>query len=246
MEFYKVLRKTQSWYGESIGILILNARYPCVPGNVGNASTYPFPVRYKVIKEASIDRVVKKSDKTLLKHFINAALELQDDGVKAVTGACGFMALFQREVSEALEIPVFLSSLIQIPFIHKIISSKKRIAIITADSKSLTSNHFIAVGVNEKIPYIIEGMENKQEFREAIIEEKGTLDSDLIKNEVIDISKKLVSKYPEIGAFLLECSDLPPYAKAIQDEVRLPVFDFVTMINYVHTTLVRSEFNGFM
>jgi len=244
MTFYQVKNKKQSWYGESIGILILDAAYPCIPGNVGNASTFPFPVRYKVVKEASIERLIKQKDITLLEPFIDAATELQEEGVKAITGACGFMALFQREVSDAVDVPVFLSSLLQIPFIYQI--KRQKIGIITADSKSLTPEHFIAVGVNKEIPLRIGGMEDQKEFREAILEEKGTLDSDLIEREVVGVAKKLVTDNPDIGALVLECSDLPPYAHAIQKEVNLPIFDFTTMIRYVHTALVRKEFQGFM
>lgn len=244
MTLYHVENKKQSWYGESIGILILDATYPCIPGNVGNASTFPFPVRYKVVKEASIERLIKKRDKTLVQPFIDAAIELQEEGVKAITGACGFMALFQREVSDAVDVPVFLSSLLQIPFIYQI--KKQKIGIITADSKSLTPEHFISVGVNKEIPLLIGGMEDQKEFREAILEEKGTLDSDLIEGEVVGVAKKLITENPDIGALVLECSDLPPYAHAIQKEVNLPIFDFTTMIQYVHTALVRKEFQGFM
>ena len=244
MAFYQAKNKKQSWYGESIGILILDATYPCIPGNVGNASTFPFPVRYKVVKEASIERLIKQKDITLLEPFIDAAIELQEEGVKAITGACGFMALFQREVSDAVDVPVFLSSLLQIPFIYQI--KKQKIGIITADSKSLTPEHFISVGVNKEIPLLIGGMEDQKEFREAILEEKGTLDSDLIEREVVGVAKKLITENPDIGALVLECSDLPPYAHAIQKEVNLPIFDFTTMIQYVHTALVRKEFQGFM
>ena len=244
MAFFQAKNKKQSWYGESIGILILDATYPCIPGNVGNASTFPFPVRYKVVKEASIERLLKQKDITLLEPFIDAAIELQEEGVKAITGACGFMALFQREVSDAVDVPVFLSSLLQIPFIYQI--KKQKIGIITADSKSLTPEHFISVGVSKEIPLLIGGMEDQKEFREAILEEKGTLDSDLIESEVVGVAKKLITENPDIGALVLECSDLPPYAHAIQKEVNLPIFDFTTMIQYVHTTLVRKEFQGFM
>lgn len=244
MAFFQAKNKKQSWYGESIGILILDAAYPCIPGNVGNASTFPFPVRYKRVKEASIERLVKQKDITLLEPFIDAAIELQEEGVKAITGACGFMALFQREVSDAVDVPVFLSSLLQIPFIYQI--KKQKIGIITADSKSLTPEHFISVGVNKEIPLLIGGMEDQKEFREAILEEKGTLDSDLIESEVVGVAKKLITENPDIGALVLECSDLPPYAHAIQKEVNLPIFDFTTMIQYVHTALVRKEFQGFM
>ncbi len=244
MVTYQTKNKKQSWYGESIGILILNATYPCIPGNVGNASTFPFPVRYKVVKEASIERLLKKRDKSLIQPFIEAAIELQEEGVKAITGACGFMALFQREVSDAVDVPVFLSSLLQIPFVYQII--KRKIGIITADSKSLTHDHFISVGVSKEVPLAIKGMEDQKEFREAILEEKGSLDSERIENEVIYVSKELIAEHPDLGAILLECSDLPPYAHAIQQEVNLPIFDFVTMIEYVHAGLVRKQIHGFM
>ncbi len=246
MSFFQVRNRKQCWYGESIGILILNANYPCVPGNVGNASSFPFPVRYKVVKEASIERLLKKRDQSLLQPFIDSAIELQEEGVKGITGACGFMALFQREVSEAVEVPVFLSSLLQIPFIYRTLGRRQKIAVITADSTSLTTDHFAAVGISPDIPVVISGMEEQQEFREAILEEKGTLDSGKIEKEVVGVARKIVREHPEVGALLLECSDLPPYAHAIQKEIQLPVFDFFTMIHYVHTALVRKEFNGFM
>jgi len=246
MSLFRVKNKKQCWYGESIGILILNANYPCVPGNVGNASSFPFPVRYKVVKEASIERLLKKRDATLLRPFVNAAIELQEEGVKGITGACGFMALFQKEVAEAVDVPVFLSSLLQIPFIHRTLRRNQRIGVITADSQSLSPDHFSSVGVSADIPLVISGMENQTEFREAVLEEKGTLDSHRIEQEVLTVAREMMSGHPEIGAFLLECSDLPPYGHAIQRETSLPVFDFFTMIHYVHTALVKKEFYGFM
>ncbi|MBN2125671.1 MAG: aspartate/glutamate racemase family protein [Deltaproteobacteria bacterium] len=246
MSLYRVGNRTQSWYGESIGILILNAQYPCIPGNVGNASTFPFPVRYRVVREASIEGLLKKRDRSLLAPFINAARELQEEGVKAITGACGFMALFQREVSDAVSVPVFLSSLLQIPFIFRTLKRGRKIAVITADSTALTPEHFASVGVGEEIPLVIGGMEDQKEFREAVLEEKGTLDSERIEREVLGVVGRLLGENPDTGAILLECSDLPPYAAAIQRAAGLPVFDFITMIQYVHAALVRKEFHGFM
>ena len=34
-------------YGQAIGILLTNSRFPRIPGDVGNASTFDFPVRLK-------------------------------------------------------------------------------------------------------------------------------------------------------------------------------------------------------
>lgn len=244
MSVYSVSRKTQSWYGESIGILILDAAYPCVPGNVGNATTFPFPVRYEEVRGTSIERLLFQRDPELLEPFIEAAKRLRDQGVRAITGACGFMALFQRQVSQAVDIPVFLSSLLQIPFIHQI--TGKPVGIITADANCLTPKHFESVGVGPDLPVVVAGMEKENEFRTAILEEKGSLNSDLIQQEVTGVAQRMVAAHPDIGGILLECSDLPPYAHAIQEKTGRPVYDFITMIEYVHHSLRRRPYRGYM
>jgi hypothetical protein len=245
MALYQAARR-QSWYGESIGILILNASYPCVPGNVGNASTFPYPVRYKELTEVTIEGLIWDRDRSLVDFFVRAGQELQDEGVKAITGACGFMALFQREVAQALRVPVFLSSLMQLPFIHRMLREDQCIGVITADAGSLTDEHFSAVGVAPGTPIVIAGMDDQPEFSEAVMHEKGTLDSDKIEREVVGVARTLCNDHPNMGALLLECSDLPPYAYAVQRETGLPVFDFVTMISHVHSSVVRRPFDGWM
>jgi len=241
---YRVGKPGQAWYGESIGILILDASYPCVPGNVGNASTFSFPVRYEKVQGASIDRLLNKQDPELATPFIQAARNLRDHGVKAITGACGFMAFFQQEVAASVDIPVFLSSLLQIPFIFKV--TGKKVGIITANASCLTEKHFENAGILKDCPIAITGMESQPEFKSAILEEKGTLDTVKIENEVIGVAQQLAKDNSDIGSILLECSDLPPYAAAVQGAVNLPVFDFITMINYIHSSLVRMPFKGFM
>lgn len=244
MTTYRVTNREQAWYGESIGILILDASYPCVPGNVGNASTFNFPVRYEKVVGASIDRLLNQQDPKLAEPFVAAARHLQSAGVKAITGACGFMALFQQEVAASVDLPVFLSSLLQIPFIYQI--TGKKVGIITANASRLTTKHFVSAGIPDDLPIAVAGMENQTEFNEAVLEEKGSLDSQKIEAEVVGVARELVEENPDMGAILLECSDLPPYAEAVQKAVGLPVFDFITMINYVHTGLVRIPFLGFM
>jgi aspartate/glutamate racemase len=244
MTVYTVTRKTQSWYGEQIGILILDAAYPCVPGNVGNATTYHYPVRFQEVRGASIDRLLNQRDPALKEVFIEAAVELQNRGVKAITGACGFMAYFQEEVAAAVDIPVFLSSLMQIPFMHALCGG--RVGVITANASRLTARHFAACNVGDQVPLAVAGMEGQTEFREAILAERGTLDSAAIEREVTEVARKLVSDHPDVKSILLECSDLPPYAHAVQTATGRPVFDFITMINYVQQSTARRPYIGDM
>lgn len=244
MGIIETSRKTQHWYGESVGILVVEANYPCVPGNVANATTFPFPVRYQVVRGCSIDRLIVERDPALVDAFVAAARDLEASGVRAIAGACGFMALFQQEVADAVRIPVALSSLLQIPFIHQI--TRRPVGIITAQAADLREAHFTGTGVDVRIPRVVAGMDDQPEFVSAIMKEKGTLDSAAIEAEVVGVAERMQANNPEIGAILLECSDLPPYAHAVQRKTGLAVFDFVTMIQHLHWANVRMPYRGFM
>jgi Asp/Glu/hydantoin racemase len=187
---------------------------------------------------------LNQQDPSLAEPFIEAARELESRGVKAITGACGFMALFQEQVTAAVEIPVFLSSLTQIGFMHAVYGGK--VGIITANSERLTPRHFEASGVPVSTPLAVAGMQGQVEFREAVLKEKGTLDSAKVEREVVEVARGLISQHPEVRSILLECSDLPPYAAAIQEACGKPIFDFITMIDYVHGSLHRRPYHGRM
>lgn len=239
---YRSRLKSQSWAGETIGILVLDCYYPFLPGNVANANTFDFPVRYAVVEGATAGRLLYQADRTLIEPFIAAARKLQQEGVRAITGACGFMALFQQELAAAVDVPVFASSLLQVPFIHGI--TGKRVGIITADSTCLDSAHFAGCGIPESIPLAIGGMENHDAFRQGILANIGELDDDRIRQGTVEVAETLQADHDDLGAILFECSDLPPYAHAVQAATGLPVFDFVTMINHVHEAFSRRPYRG--
>jgi hypothetical protein len=246
MDMIYYANKDQVSYGEAIGILLLDTSIPFPPGDVGNATTYSFPVRYKVVKGASIERIINEQDPSLLEPFIEAGWDLVREGVKAITGDCGFMILFQKQLSKEFPVPVFMSSLLQIPFISRMLGPGGKVGIITADSRGFTEKHLQAAGVDEGMPVKVAGMQDQKNFYDAILAEKGELDFEAVQMEVVQVAKKLVSEDEKTEAILLECSDLPSYAAAVQEAVNLPVFDFTTMINYVFAALVRKPFVGFM
>lgn len=236
--------KGKMWFGEAIGIMLLDFWAPYIPGDVGNATTYRYPVRYKLVEGLSFTRLRNK-DKSALDIIIKAAKELEQEGVRAITTDCGFFALFQKEVAGAVNIPVFLSSLLQGPFISTIIGKGNKYGIISADGSSLDKDFLAAVNI-DPADIFIRGLENTANFSKAGVEETGVLDSELVEAEVMEAALTLQKEHPEIKAILLECSMLPPYGKAVQDATGLPVFDFVTMIDYVYTAVVKRRFEGFM
>ncbi len=237
-------KRTQMSYGFPIGILLLDFVAPFIPGDVGNATTYDYPVKYKLVEGLTFDRLYNK-DKTALELVIKTAKELQDDGVRAITADCGFFALFQKEVSEALDIPVFLSSLLQGPFISTIIGKGNKVGIISAKESSLDEAFLAAVNINPE-DVVIRGMEKKEHASAFCIDESGICDTEIMTKEVCEVALEMIKEDPSIKAILLECSMLPPYGKAVQDATGLPVFDFITMIDYVKSAVVKKKYEGYL
>lgn len=238
-------RKGQVSSGEVIGILLLDTSVPFIPGDVANATTYPFPVRFRKVEGFTVARAISK-DPTVYDELKSAARDLVDQGVRAVTGDCGFMALHQKRLSRELGVPVFLSSLLQIPFMLAILGEGSKVGILTADGRSLDGALLAAVGVTDVDRLVIEGLEEQPNFYRFAIEESGTLDPKTISAEVVAAGRHLMALDHTVRALLLECSLLPPYAAALQAAVQVPVFDYITMINYVFSSVVKQPYDGFL
>jgi len=232
-------------YGESIGIILIDSEAPYIPGDVANATTYDFPVRFQRVPGLTVDRIMNH-DISLLDAVRNAAEILKSEGVRAITSDCGFMALYQQELVETLDVPVFLSSLLQIPFMKNLIPKDAKIGVITANKNSLTKEILSLCEGDIPGRIVIEGLEKAPCFSSAFLKEEGTLNTVQVEKEVVQAAKKLQNDYPNMKSILLECSVLPPYASAVQKATGLPVFDFVTMIRYMHSVVVRGQKNGFM
>jgi len=235
--------------GEAIGIILEETRYPKIPGNVGNASTYSFPVRIKYIKglppDWHSDEIGGSAER--LHRFIETAKELEEEGVRAVTTGCGFFSVFQTETASALKIPVFTSPLMLVPLAYRMLGGKGQVGILTASARDLTRAYLEPAGVNDSIPIVIRGMDDSEEFNKAIMrEEKDIVDIQKLEREVVSVAKTVVAENSEIEALVLECSDMPPFATAIQESVNLPVFDFICFINMVYQGVVQRRYTGFM
>lgn len=233
-------RRGQVSYGEDIGIIMLDSYTPFIQGDVGNAKTFDFPVRYQAVKGLTVEMALGKDTKMVQK-IIDAATELAAQGVKAITTDCGYLVIHQKEVAQSVEVPVFLSSLLQLPFISTILPPGKKPGIICADDTQFVPRMLEVAGINDPSDVIIRGMQDGPAFADGIIREKGSFDSKVIREEVVERARLMVEDHPETGAILLECSVLPPYAAAVQEAVGLPVFDYVTMINYVHSTVAARS-----
>ena len=241
----------KQYYGEAIGIALFDGRrYPILPGDVANASTYDYPVRLKVI-EGLFDTPTPW-DKTRavpadIQKIIDAVKSLEDDGVRAVVTACGFFSVVQEVLADAVHIPVFTSPLMMVPQIVRMIRSDRSVCIITASERLLVSDYLTAVGIASDMPVHIVGMEASTEFYATHMGGTRTiLDVDLQRRELVEIAKNAVIQFPDIGALLLECSQLPTFAADIQDTVNLPVFDYIGFIDMIYSSVVQRRYTGIL
>ena len=211
----------------TLGVLMLETRFPRPLGDVGNAATFSFPVRYRVVAGASPRRVVVERDASLLAPFITAARALQDEGVAAIATSCGFLTLFQRQLQAALAVPVWSSSLLLVTGLQERLGAA-RVGIVTADAGSLSADHLRAVGAAIDTP--IEGLAIESAFRTTLLENRADLDVDDARAATVTAAQRLVDRCPEIAAIVLECTNMPPYADAVRAATGLSVHDITTLI----------------
>jgi len=227
-------------YGARLGILMLEARFPRIPGDMGNAGTWPFPVLYRVVRGASPQRVVMEKAAGLLDDFLAAARELVELGADGITTNCGFLSIYQRQIADHVKVPVATSSLMQVPFIQSVLPSDKRVGVITVNAKTLTPAHLTTIGVDPSTPVV--GTEEGREFTRILIGNQPTLDVAAAEQDILDAGDALIARHRDIGAVLLECTNMLPYARALSERLRLPVYDIYSFITWFHAGLVPRDF----
>jgi Asp/Glu/hydantoin racemase len=240
MEGAMKVRGGKAIYGAAIGILMLDARKPRLPGDMGNAATWPFPVLYRVVREATPDRVVRQNAEGLNDAFIAAARDLVADGADGITTNCGFLSLFQADIAAAVGVPVATSSLMQVGMVERLLSPGRRAGILTISGSTLTAAHLKAAGVNPDTP--VGTTEGGREFTRAILGNALELDVEAARADNIEAAERLVEAHPEVGALVLECTNMIPYAADIRAATGLPVFGMNTFVEWFHASLVPRRF----
>lgn len=237
----RIAKGGKAIYGAPLGILMLEARFPRILGDMGNAATWPFPVLYRVVRGASPDKVVMQGAAGLLPDFIAAAQDLVRLGAEAITTNCGFLSVFQQELAAAINVPVATSSLMQVPWVQATLPPGKRVGLVTVSAATLTPAHLTAVGVPADTP--VTGTENGREFFRVLIKaEKEEMDIGLAEQDVVEAGLRLVAEHPEVGAIVLECTNMPPYAAALRAATGLPVYDIYSLITWFHAGLRPRDF----
>lgn len=227
-------------YGARVGILMLETRFPRIPGDMGNGLTWPFPVLYKVVPGATPDRVVRHKSQGLANAFLDAAAELVDLGADGITTTCGFLSLYQKDLAAHVGVPVAASSLMQVPLVERLLPRGKRVGVLTVSAASLTREHLIAAGVDPEIPVV--GTDNGREFSRVMLDEKLDLDAEAAEADILDAGDQLLAQHRDIGAIVLECTNMTAFARALSEHLRLPVFSIYSFVTWFHAGLAPRDF----
>ncbi len=205
-------------------------------GNSTNRATYDFPVMMRRVRGANIRTILESPDRSVLETMIGEIRDMVRLGVRAITTSCGFNAIFQEEMARAAGVPVFASSLLQVPLALRI-SGGRPVAVITAKKGALRREHFAASGIPEGAPVRIFGLEECPQWGRIFTDPEGEVDLEEVRREVAGTALRAVGEVPDLGAFVLECTDLPPFSEEIRRRTGVPVFDFVTLVRHVASTL---------
>jgi aspartate/glutamate racemase len=230
--------------GYPIGMLCAQWNIPFVPGDLNHAATFDFPMRYVEVGGLIGADVLRGDGEKFTELMVSAAKNLEAEGVRAITSNCGFMAVYQEVVAASVDVPVFLSSLLQLNLVTPMLGANRRVGVLTANAAGVTPELFAHVGFRDLDRIVVQGMEEFDHFREVILDEVGHMQPARFAAEIIEGARRLQAGAPDIGAIVLECSDLPAYSAAIREVTGLPVFDWASFIDYVHHAVVPRSYTG--
>jgi hypothetical protein len=205
-----------------LGVLMLDTRFPRVPGDVGNPASFAMPVRHHIVAGASPQRVVCEGDPTLLQPFVDAARALVADGAAAITTSCGFLVEFQAAMQAELPVPVWTSSLLKLPELSAP-------GVVTVDALSLGARHLRAAGADATVPVM--GLATDCHLQRALLHDEPAIDAAQAETDVVEAAQRLVARWPAVREIVLECTNMPPYAKAVARATRRPVHHIISLLH---------------
>ena len=229
-------------YGLALGIVMLDTRFPRLVGDIGNAATWPFPVHYRIVTGAIPERMAQPTlDPALIEPFTTAVREVAALGVRAITTSCGFLAIYQRELAAAVDVPVFASPLVQVPIAAAAIGNR-RVGILTA-RLALTERHFNGAGWSSKdVPIVVTAPPEDSHFVRTFVGNAPEADAEVLEREVVELAVRTVRENPDVGALVLECANFPPFRGAVRRATGLPVFDLYTLGMYAYGVSSEPDF----
>ncbi len=228
-------------YGAGIGVLMLETRFPRIPGDIGHAESFPFPLQYRVVRGATPDRAVRQDPRALVDDFIKAGRDLVDMGCDGITTTCGYLSLIQDQIKDALGVPVAASSLMQVPMVQTLLPTGQKVGILTVSQAALTDAHLAAAGVPLDTPIV--GTEGGRAFYDGFLNNRVEIDIPACRADLLDAANELCRDHPEVGAIVLECTNMVPFAYDIRRDTGLPVYSIESFLTWFQAGLMPRRFS---
>ncbi|SCV02397.1 LANO_0F17612g1_1 [Lachancea nothofagi CBS 11611] len=210
------------------------------PGDPLNALSFPFPLLFEKVQKASLWNVVSSREypDEFLQQFVDACVKLANRGAVGIITSCGFLSQVQKRIAGKIPIPIATSSLLQVPLLLAMRPESEHIGIITFDSSTLGDVHFEGIGVTKEMRERISviGCPDDGALR-GVIQYGDAYIHEELEAEIVECAQELLIHDPKISVFVLECTQMPPYAQAVFRETGLPVYDVITMIDWFYSGL---------
>ena len=215
---------------------MLDTRFPRIVGDIGNAASFDYPVIFRKMEGiGSADAVTTPPDRPRVLAALKANAEaLAAEGAVGLGTSCGFLALYQDDLAAVSPVPVATSALLHIKQMKG-----RKVGVITASAENLTPAHFEAVGAPRDTPFV--GLPEDSSFAGTFLRNGLTLDRDVVEREVVAAGRALVSKHLEVDSVVLECTNLPPYKKALEQALGLPVHDVLDLLAGFYADLSKRR-----
>jgi hypothetical protein len=245
-------RRDHRCYGMGLGIIILDDIYPGFPGDVRNASALPFPIQYEIARGVDIVALVTEEDKSpCLRPIQEAAKKLEGLGCRAIAAECGYFAYFQREIAGYVDVPVFMSSLLQVPWAQQLVGPDSVVGLFASSKNDVTPKHLESVGIQASTNYVLGGIEEygtcpqfDSLWLESVRPDPPQAVYERAEQEFLAVATDFFRDYPHMGAMVLECTGMQPFARALQREIHIPIFSWGTLLDYAYSVAVHRDYYG--
>jgi hypothetical protein len=172
-------------------------------------------------------------------------------GCRAIAAECGYFSYFQREIADCVDVPVFMSSLLQVPMAQQLIGSEDVVGVLVANKRAVLDRHLEAVGIRQGSNYVLAGAMDEDRcsefdhiWTEALRTDPPTIYYDKAEEEFLNVAADFYQSHPNMAAIVLECTGFPPFARALQREIDIPIFSWGTMLDYAFSVVVHRDYYG--
>lgn len=224
----------------TIGVIMLDTAFARLPGDVANPATWRYPVRLRVVRGVTPRDVIEGDPRSAIAAFREAIDDLVAQGVAGVTTSCGFLAAIHQELRRHCPVPLATSSLMQIPMALAALPAGRTVGVLVSDKAAMRDRHFLGVGAPTGLP--LAELPYDGALRTHMREGRAKADPEAQEREAVAVVARLLEEHPDVGAIVSECANLPPHSAAIARTFGLPVFDVVTLVDWLRAAIRPRHF----